>query len=294
MKKTLNEEINRIKNLNNQISGVNEQLLPAVSIPKLIQKLLPNVTSVTKLLNDVANQMVLKIQENTASPTIFSDMKQIMVNGFTQNPNVKTSFDKYIDIVFNKQGEIKDIFIPVINPFKVEMGDNDTIPREGVEVAKAAIKEAYGDESLNKYLNVFNKVTAKLGMNTTSSMTQLDPSLGLPKSFTPEQMEDYAKVTGIDTSYGPPSPSGSTGETQTSQVAEMRKKGKGVIIEGADYKGIYADTDSDDNVRFLKDGKVYVYSLYKLGKIMDIGVDVKNIKKEGEQILMDYSEELIS
>jgi hypothetical protein len=71
MKKTLNEEINRIKNLNNQISGVNEQLLPAVSIPKLIQKLLPNVTSVTKLLNDVANQMVLKIQENTASPTIF-------------------------------------------------------------------------------------------------------------------------------------------------------------------------------------------------------------------------------
>jgi hypothetical protein len=291
MKKTLNEEINRIKNLNNQISGVNEQLLPAVSIPKLIQKLLPNVTSVTKLLNDVANQMVLKIQENTASPTIFSDMKQIMVNGFTQNPNVKTSFDKYIDIVFNKQGEIKDIFIPVINPFKVEMGDNDTIPREGVEVAKAAIKEAYGDESLNKYLNVFNKVTAKLGMNTTSSMTQLDPSLGLPKSFTPEQMEDYAKVTGIDTSYGPPSPSGSTGETQTSQVAEMRKKGKGVIIEGADYKGVYADAFKD-NIRFLKDGTLYTYKLIA-DKGIEISIGVRDIKKEGGVIMMTYDAGLV-
>jgi hypothetical protein len=281
MKRNLQEEIKRIKNLN-------EQLQPAVEIPKIAQKLLPNITQVVTLLSNVANQIVANIQKNPQSPTLFTDMKNIMANGFKQNPQVKQSFDKYIGIVFNKEGEIRGIFDAGINLFKKELGEYNAIPIEGIEVAKVALKEAYGDQTLQTYLNVFNKMTQKLGMNTTASMTQMDPSLGLPTSFTEEQLADYNKVTGQD-SGASQTPSTETEPSQDGVVAEMRKKGKGVIIEGADYKGIYADTDSDDNVRFLKDGKVYVYSLYKLGKIMDIGVDVKNIKKEGEQILMDYS-----
>ena len=210
-----------------------------------------------------------------------------MANGFKQNPQVKQSFDKYINIVFNKEGEIRGIFDAGINLFKKELGEYNAIPIEGIEVAKVALKEAYGDQALQTYLNVFNKMTQKLGMNTTASMTQMDPSLGLPTSFTEEQLADYNKVTGQD-SEAPQTPSTETEPSQDGVVAEMRKKRRGVIIEGADYRGVYADAN-DDNIRFLKDGKTYVYGLYKLGSLMDIGVDVKNIKKEGEQILMDYS-----
>jgi hypothetical protein len=288
MKKTLNEEISRIKNLNNQISNVNEQLEAAVGVPKLIQKLLPNVTSVINLLTNVANQMVKKIQENPTSPTIFSDMKQIMVNGFTQNPTVKTNFDKYIGIVFNKQGEIRDVFLPVINPFKAEMGEYNVIPKEGIEVAKSAIKEAYGDESVQKYLNVFNKITTKLGMNTTSSMTQLDPSLGLPNSFTAEQMEDYKNVTGIDLMTGPPSPSNDTGETQTSQVTESSNSNKRVVIEGIDYKGVYADANNG-NIRFNKNGQIYTYELEAEKFPTNISINVNNLIKDNGILKMEYS-----
>ena len=280
MKRNLQEEIRRIKNLN-------EQLQPAVEIPKIAQKLLPNITQVVTLLSNVANQIVANIQKNPQSPTLFTDMKNIMANGFKQNPQVKQSFDKYINIVFNKEGEIRGIFDAGINLFKKELGEYNAIPIEGIEVAKVALKEAYGDQALQTYLNVFNKMTQKLGMNTTASMTQMDPSLGLPTSFTEEQLADYNKVTGQD-SEAPQTPSTETEPSQDGVVAEMRKKRRGVIIEGADYRGVYADAN-DDNIRFLKDGKTYVYGLYKLGSLMDIGVDVKNIKKEGEQILMDYS-----
>lgn len=283
MKRNLQEEIRRIKSLN-------EQLQPAVEIPKIAQKLLPNITQVVTLLSNVANQIVANIQKNPQSPTLFTDMKNIMANGFKQNPQVKQSFDKYINIVFNKQGEIRGIFDAGISLFKKELSEYNAIPKEGIEVAKVALKEAYGDQALQTYLSVFNKMTQRLGMNTTASMTQMDPSLGLPTSFTEEQLADYSKVTG-QSSDAPETPNTETQPTQDAVVAEMRKKRRGVIIEGADYKGVYADANND-NVRFLKDGKTYVYQL-NADKGFGISIDVKDIKKESGVIMMSYDAGLL-
>ena len=269
MKRNLQEEIRRIKNLN-------EQLQPAVEIPKIAQKLLPNITQVVTLLSNVANQIVANIQKNPQSPTLFTDMKNIMANGFKQNPQVKQSFDKYINIVFNKEGEIRGIFDAGINLFKKELGEYNAIPIEGIEVAKVALKEAYGDQSLQTYLNVFNKMTQKLGMNTTASMTQMDPSLGLPTSFTEEQLADYNKVTGQDSEV----PQTSNTETEPSQ--------DGVVTEGIDYRGVYADV-SDGNIVFSKGGNRYVYELEADIIGPNVSIMVNNLFKENGKLKMSYS-----
>ena len=287
MKRNLQEEIRRIKNLN-------EQLQPAVEIPKIAQKLLPNITQVVTLLSNVANQIVANIQKNPQSPTLFTDMKNIMANGFKQNPQVKQSFDKYIGIVFNKQGNIRGIFDAGINLFKNELGEYNAIPKEGIEVAKVALREAYGDQALQTYLSVFNKMTQRLGMNTTASMTQMDPSLGLPTSFTEEQLADYNKVTGQGSTTPQTQDTETDAETVPAEdevVAEMRKKRRGVIIEGADYKGVYADA-YNNNVRFLKDNIIYVYQL-NADKGFGISIDVIDIKKEGGVIMMSYDAGLL-
>jgi hypothetical protein len=125
-------------------------------------------------------------------------------------------------------------------------------------------------------------------MNTTSSMTQLDPSLGLPNSFTAEQMEDYKNVTGIDLMTGPPSPSGNTGETQTSQVAERRISKKRVVIEGIDYKGVYADANNG-NIRFNKNGKIYTYELEAEKFPTNISINVNNLINDNGVLKMEYS-----
>jgi len=282
MKRNLQEEIRRIKSLN-------EQLQPAVEIPKIAQKLLPNITQVVTLLSNVANQIVANIQKNPQSPTLFTDMKNIMANGFKQNPQVKQSFDKYIGIVFNKQGNIRGIFDAGINLFKNELGEYNAIPKEGIEVAKVALREAYGDQALQTYLSVFNKMTQRLGMNTTASMTQMDPSLGLPTSFTEEQLADYNKVTGLGSTTPQTQDTETDAETVPAEdevVAETIKKR--TIIEGIDYGGVYADVN-DGNIIFKKNGKNYVYELEAEITGPNVSIKVTDLFEENGKLKMSYS-----
>jgi len=101
-------------------------------------------------------------------------------------------------------------------------------------------------------------------------------------------MQDYTKVTGIDTSYGPPSPSGSTGETQTSQVSERRISKKRVIIEGINYKGVYAEV-SNGNIVFNKGGNQYSYGLEVDITGPNVSVTVNNIFEENGVMKMSFS-----
>jgi hypothetical protein len=87
---------------------------------------------------------------------------------------------------------------------------------------------------------------------------------------------------------GPPSPSNDTGETQTSQVAERRISKKRVVIEGIDYKGVYADANNG-NIRFNKNGQIYTYELEAEKFPTNISINVNNLINDKGVLKMEYS-----
>lgn len=246
MKRNLQEEIRRIKNLNNQISGLNESINEAEKLT-LGQKLKLNpVSFVMKFKDDFINYFN-NIADLVNRPDFCQNVESVSQMAIN---SLKTLIN-----TISKESEISDA--QVIDYVMSQLNSG---------LAQAAIKMA------QEHIPSDNVVPKEI----------LDSVVNYLKSQYPEEGPGLVSaINDIITKLNQPVQSFCQGST-TGQTQD------GVVTEGIDYRGVYADV-SDGNIIFIKGGNRYVYELEADIPGPNVSITVNNLFKENGKLKMSYS-----